>query len=45
MNFLSQKYGWKKLIIAFNVLYAKSKKYVQLIFQNMIQIVESKLFF
>ena len=48
INFLSKKDDWKKLeknTIAPNVLYAKKKKYILLMFQNITQIVKNKLFF
>ena len=50
INFPSEKDDRKKfeksnVTIAFNVLYAKKEKYILLIFQKIIQIVKSKLFF
>ena len=50
MNFPSEKDDWKKIennnpTIALNVLYAKKKRYILPLFQNIIQIMKSKLFF
>ena len=50
INFPSEKDDWKKLernnvTIALNVLYAKKEKYILLMFQKIIQIMKSKLFF
>ena len=50
IDFLSKKDDWKKFEknnkkMALNVLYPKKKKYTQLIFQNITQIVKTKLFF
>ena len=50
INFPSEKDDWKKIdksdvTIAVNVLYAKKEKYILLMFQKIIQIVKSKLFF
>ena len=50
MNFQSEKNDWKtfeknNVTISINVLYAKNKKYILLMFQKIIQIVKSKLFF
>ena len=50
INFPSEKDDRKKIeksnvTIAFNVFYVKKEKYILLIFQKIIQIVKSKLFF
>ena len=50
ISFPSEKDTWKKfeknnLTIALNVLYAKKKKYILFIFQNIAEIVKRKLFF
>ena len=50
INFPSEKNYWKKfeknnLTIALNVCMLKKKKYILLMFQNIIQIVNNKLFF
>ena len=50
INFPSEKDDWKKFeknntTIAINILYAKMKKYILLMFQNITQIVKNKLFF
>ena len=48
INYPSKKDDWKKKnypTIALNVLYAKKEKNILLMFQNITQIVKSKLFF
>ena len=45
INFLSEKHDWENVKIALNVLYAKKKKYILLMFQNITQIVKNKVFF
>ena len=50
INFPSEKNDWKKfeknnVTIALNVLYAKNKKYILLMFRNITQIVKSNLLF
>ena len=50
INFPSEKDDWKKseknnVAIALNVLYAKKKKYILLMFQNITQIVKNRLLF
>ena len=50
INYPSEKDDWKMfeknyLTIAINVFYAKKKKYILHIFQNVTQIVKNKLFF
>ena len=50
INIPSEKDDWEKNVksnvkIALNVLLAKKKKYILLIFQNITQIVKNKLFF
>ena len=50
INYPSEKDDWKMfeknyLTIAINVFYAKKKKYILNIFQNVTQIVKNKLFF
>ena len=50
INFLSEKDDWKNLeknnvTIALNILSAKKKKNILLMFQNITQIVEKKFFF
>ena len=50
INFPSEKDDWKNFeknntTIAINILYAKMKKYILLMFQNITQIVKNKLFF
>ena len=50
LNFLSEKDDWKKLeknnvTIALNVFYAKKKKCILLMFQNITQTLKNRLFF
>ena len=49
MNFPSDNVDWKQseknVTSALNVLYAKKWKYILLVFQNITQIVQNKLFF
>ena len=50
IHFSSEEDDWKKfeknnVTIALNVLYVKKKKYVLLVFQNIIQIVEASYSF
>ena len=50
INIPSEKDDWEKNVksnvkIALNVLHAKEKKYILLMFQNITQIVKNKLFF
>ena len=49
MNFPSNNVDWKQseknVTSALNVLYAKKWKYILLVFQNITQIVQNKLFF
>ena len=50
INFQPEKDDWKKfeknnVKIALNLLYAKKKKYILLMFQNITQIVNNKLLF